>query len=152
LEARLGSRASVDQFVDRALVSSDAVLSRAHALRALASRFPPDVVAALTPADRALLGAIARDHSEGLRVRFADLQSTLAAGLPGVTPAAEDRLVTPGPWQGSAHALFTAARSLDELVNSLLAPGSSAAEPRKDDLAPALRSVELLSVTLESRL
>jgi hypothetical protein len=152
LETRLGSRASVDQFVDRALVSSDAVLSRAHALRALAQRFPSDVAASMAPADRALLGAIARDHTEGLRVRFADLQSTLAAALPDVAPAAQDRLVTPGAWQETAQSLFAAARSLDELVNSLLAPGTAAAAPRKEDLAPALRGVELQAAILESRL
>jgi hypothetical protein len=152
LETRLGGRASVDQFIDRALVSSDAVMSRAHALRSLAMRFPADTAAMMAPADRTLLGTIARDHLEGLKVRFADLHSTLAAALPGVTPPPEERAAAPGSWQDAALSLFSAARSLDELVNSLLAPGATAVQARVADLGPALRAVEVQSAVLESRL
>jgi Putative zinc-finger len=141
LEARLGGRASVEQFIDSALQSSDAVMARAHALRNLAARFPPS--AALSSSSRAQVDYIARDHFEALRARQSELRSILAAAIPSLVPPSGD--TSPArrlSWYAAVDALFPAARRVDETLNALLAPGSRQVSARAQDLTNALRALD----------
>ncbi|MDQ2945635.1 MAG: hypothetical protein M3Y27_06790, partial [Acidobacteriota bacterium] len=63
LQNQLGDPASVEAFINKVLDASEGALARAHALRALARRFPPGVEAQLSSADRAGLAGVRRDHS-----------------------------------------------------------------------------------------
>jgi hypothetical protein len=120
LENVLGSAEAAEDFTDRALDSSDAVLARVHALRALAKAFPPLQETALNDADRQLLGALRRDHGTALIKRIADLRSVLRP----VVSVNSSEAVTPNRvsnWQAEAENLFLSAQQFDETLNHELA-------------------------------
>jgi hypothetical protein len=109
---RLGEEAA-----NRALDGSEAVMARAHALRALAQRFSSAVEAQLDEADRRLLLDLVRDHNQSLEVALSGLEASLAPALPAATPAAS------GPsanWQARALRTFEEARRVDQLLNTAL--------------------------------
>jgi PAS domain-containing protein len=124
LQELLGSVQAAENLTDRALDSSDAVLARVHALRAIAKAFPPPQEAALTVDDGRLLTDLRRDHTTALMQRIAELRSALqpvignAPGEPATTTAA-------GSWQQSVEQLFIVARQMDETLNSELAGATS---------------------------
>ncbi|HYO83356.1 MAG TPA: carboxypeptidase-like regulatory domain-containing protein, partial [Bryobacteraceae bacterium] len=89
LGTRLGSRNTVENFTNHVLDLSEAALARAHALRRLAERFPPETEAAL-PADAGeKLGAMRRAHSDKLMAGVRQLMEVIApvAGRVTVPPA-----------------------------------------------------------------
>lgn len=152
LEVSLGGRAPLEQFVDRALDSSDAILTRAHALRSLADRFPADIETALSPEERQTLRAMASDHLRVLTVRFSELRSLLAAGFPAVAAPEREAPLPPTSWQVTVHSLFAATKGLDELLNALLAPSANQPAADVDDLPDALHALDVQSATLAKRL
>lgn len=152
LEVSLGGPAPLQQFVDRALDTSDSILTRAHALRSLADRFPAGTEAALSPEQRQLLRAMAADHLRVLTVQFAELRSLLAAGFPSVAVPEREALLPPASWQVIVHSVFAATKGLDELLNALLAPAAN--QPAADiaDLPGALHALDVQSAALAKRL
>jgi hypothetical protein len=152
LEVSLGGRAPLEQFVDRALDTSDSILTRAHALRSLADRFPAEAEAALSSQDQQVLHSMAAEHLRVLMGRLAEVQSQLAAGFPAVASPPRDVVVAPASWQVTVHALFAAAKGLDELLNALLAPAANQPAADVADLPDAVHLVDLQSSALAKRL
>jgi hypothetical protein len=165
LQALLGSRESAEDFTNRALDASDAVMARVHALRAIARAFQPAVESGLAAPGRATLTTLRDDHRAVLSQRIADLdrvlKPVLSTGAP--VPTSEPRLSEPrsplseprsplseprppgsGPtWQDTAQALFTAAQRLDRLLNAALAgPNASGDDSDLAKLAAALGSLQ----------
>lgn len=132
LAARFG-----EEFTNRVLDASDAVMARAHALRSLAARFPQQIEAGLSAPDEVLLESLRRDHQAALERAVEDLIAQLTPVLPGYTSASGG--APAGHWQARAQRLLAAARDVDRLLNTMLAGsgGESTAE-----LAAALQRLE----------
>jgi hypothetical protein len=118
---------------NRALDSSEAILSRAHALRALAQRFPANGEAQFGPADRTLLAGMVQDHSKALEASLADLEAMLSVALPPSSPASAAPLAN---WQSRALRVFERAQKLDQLLSTALSGSGSLVE-----LSAALRTL-----------
>jgi anti-sigma factor RsiW len=123
LQAMLGSRESAEEFTNRALDASDAVMAHVHALRAIARAFPTDVESGLAAADREVLTSLRADHRVALSQRIADLQRTLKPVLAGATAGGGTEGAV--SWQSAAQVLFTAAQRFDQLLNAVLAGANS---------------------------
>jgi hypothetical protein len=105
--------------------TSEAALARAHALRALASRFPPAVEAALRAEDKATLHSIRVDHTKHLLASVRQLTEALK-------PVAQSgqNAQDAGPyadWQTGTEAVLGAAQTVDRSLTNALA-GSGAME------------------------
>lgn len=120
LETILGSAQAAEDFTDRALDASDAVLARVHALRALARAFPPAQESALGPSDRSLLAEMRNDHTTALQQKIANLRNVLQPVIANSSNAAGPA-DTAATWQDAAQKLFIAAQHLDETLNRELA-------------------------------
>lgn len=147
LQALLGSRDSAEDFTNRALDASDAVMARVHALRALARAFPPDVERGLTISDRDMLATLRNDHVSALSQHIAELRQILQLAIP--LPVAPPVVEASPSWQSSVETLFTAAQQLDDLLNTALAsPKGDAAAFGK--LRPALERLQSRLAGLEN--
>lgn len=143
LRDRLGGPDAFSKFADHVLEQSDSMMARAHALRALAERFPPDVEQQLNLTDRRLLANLRTEHAEALAHEAAGIESTmkpvlaeLGAHAPTPMPA------LPAAWQPATEQLWTSAQATDRLLGALLAgSGSAPAEPLSS-LAKALAQLE----------
>jgi hypothetical protein len=124
LESRVGSGPVLQNFVNEVLDHSDAALARAHALRNLAVRFPPEVEAQLASGDRALLDGIVRDHVQALDKHAAQLRTLLKPFL-GETRAGA---ASAARWQDEAVALVAAAQSLDAILSEYVAGSGGTAD------------------------
>ena len=120
LEGMLGSAQAAEEFTDRVLDSSDAVLARVHALRALARAFAPGQEAAMDAADRELLAELRRAHVNAMDKKLVELRSALQP-LVGNTARAPATKSDGETWQTSTQKLFLAAQELDEVLNRELA-------------------------------
>jgi hypothetical protein len=138
LQAMLGSREFAEEFTNRALDASDAVMARVHALRAIAKAFPPEIESGLPQPDRDVLTNLRGDHREALSQRIADLQRALKPVLPGTTRGQAEAVAN---WQTAAQTLFTAAQGFDQLLNAALA-GPSGDDSDFERLAVALGRLE----------
>lgn len=128
LEKQLGGRAAFDQFADRVLSITEALMSRAHALRRLAERFPPEVESMLSPEDRAVLTRLRQDHATALRDQAAELERYVQPVLSALgVPAA----ASTGPWTG-IDALLEEARRTESNLAVLL--GGASNEPAPETL------------------
>jgi Putative zinc-finger len=114
LEKRLGGAAAYEQFVNEALDSSDALMARAYALRALATRFPKDADESLAKDDRVLLESLRRDHNKALSAQWKRLIATLAAGMPAVANRQPVTTAVSDPAK-----LFTAAQRVDQALTTM---------------------------------
>lgn len=139
LQTLLGSRETVEDFTNRALDASDAMMARAHALRALDKAFPPAVESGLASGDRELLDKLRRDHAIAFAAKVHELRAVLDPVLSNF------RAPTPSAPTGS---LFSAAQNLDQLLNRALA-GSTADAQDVDfqRIAAALDQVERIGKT-----
>jgi hypothetical protein len=127
-----------EEGVNRILDASEAVMARVFALRGLARRFPQVVEAQLADADRDVLAALRGEHVAGIRRHLGALQESVAPLLPKVAameaaPAAD--------WRATAERTFTAAQSVDHLLNRVLAGGQEFARIAPE-LAEALARLE----------
>ena len=140
LQALLGGRESAEDFTNRALDASDAVMARVHALRTLAKAFPLDTQTALSQPDGDVLASLCHDHAAALSARLHDLRSTLKPILPAEAPStvAERTAV----WQHVVEGLFAAAESFDESLNAALAGAGPDQDSSFDRLPIALAQLE----------
>ncbi len=137
LEKQLGGRAAFEQFSDRVLQLTDAFMSRAHALRRLAERFPSDREAQMTPEQRQLLASLCREHAEALLQNVIDVQGRLEPVLAMGVPAGATRdSTTSGNWQDRAEELAGAARHFETSLVSVL--GGAPSETRSPELMAEL--------------
>ncbi|MCC6857379.1 MAG: zf-HC2 domain-containing protein [Bryobacterales bacterium] len=129
LEEYFGGHVQFEQFAAQVLDRSEAVMSRAYALRRLAERFPGAVEAQMNPGERRLLGDLNRRHADALLKHASEMHSLLNQALPAGVPAPGGQSATlAGPWQSAAGELFQTARGVDVLLAALVG-GSPAQEP-----------------------
>src|ERR1035441_4412730 len=105
------SPAAYERFVDGLLKSSEAMMARVHALRRLATRFPADVEAPMSPDAKTLLAAIHEHHETALAREVSSLEGSVrpflgppAAALAG-NRARED-------WQTRTTRVFSEAQQV----------------------------------------
>ncbi len=120
LERELGGPAALEKLTNQALEASIAVMTRAHALRKLAARFP--VEGEMNAADRRVLWELRKAHADGLEQQARHLQQVARPLGIGSGEAA-----APGSsdWRASTLELFAAAHRVDGLLTAILA-GSEA--------------------------
>ena len=99
---------------------SGAALDQVWALRRLAERFSDSTLTSLSPAERAAIEQMLRNHQAQLAGALAQLKQTLAPILPAAsTPAAEAT-----SWASTTLADFSAVQSVDRSIASLLVPAA----------------------------
>jgi hypothetical protein len=131
MERQLGGRAAFEQFADRILDMTDAVMSRAHALRRLAERFPPDAESEMTLQQRQLLDGLCREHAEALLRSVTEIEGGIGPVL-GTSSGAAQEVKAPGTWQDEAEQLFGEARHAETMLVALL--GASVDEIQSPEL------------------
>lgn len=119
MERRLGGRAPFEQFADQTFDMTDRFMSRAHALRRLAQRFPQTIEAQMTTGDRKLLEQLRQDHAGALVENVTNVEDRLRAVL-GVTRENTEAASASGSWQDETEPLFVAARHAEMLLVALL--------------------------------
>ncbi len=150
IERQLGGRASFEQFSDQILDWNEALLSRAHALRRLAERFPPASESVLAEPEKQLLANLRRAHAAALHETALLIEARvhpvlLALGARPASPL--DRFA--GSWQAGAQELVAQARRLDANLAVML--GVVAGEQAVEDLPSQLiSSLNRLRLTAES--
>ena len=126
LEQQLGGRAAFDHFADQVLSILEMVMSRSHAIRRLAERFPPAVESRLNKDDRLLLMRLRREHAVALNAhitavdqRMTPLLLELGATPPPVSPPSAL------PWQSDVPNLLQEARGLENALAVMLGGAST---------------------------
>jgi hypothetical protein len=142
LEERLGGRPQFERFSSQLLDGSDALMSRAYALRRLAQQFPPDVERQLGAGDRRVLRDLGREHVAELARQSGQMDAALGrvlASLGGTAPAGEVRLES-AAWQPASEELLSAARRVETVLAVLLgmAPADNPADHTPSQLLAAL--------------
>jgi hypothetical protein len=132
----------LENFTNHIMDLSEAALARAHALRALGDRFPPDVEVQLTEAERETLHMIRTDHSN----RLAASVRTISEAVSPLAPAGEIEGIEPQNWHAMAGIVLDAARQFDEVATRILAAPTSTESPEE-----ALRSLGRAASQLRAR-
>ena len=146
LENHFGGRAELDKFTDEVLGASDDLMSRVHALRRLAQRFPVDVESGLTAADRQLLARLRREHAvavAGLALALEERTRPALAGLGGLPAGSQLVQVEDQPWQDATEALFHEARTSESLLAAMLGGAASAGVSPEELSGRVLSSISL---------
>ena len=133
IEQQMGGRQNFEQFSSQLLDMTDAMMSRAYALRRLADRFPKDLEALLSPADRLVLQSLNREHTSAIKQQAAQMEHLLKpvlvplGGSPAAAPSSGIHSVS---WQPATEELFQNARNVETLLAVMLGvtPGSSDAQ------------------------
>lgn len=132
LEERLGGRPQFERFSSQLLDESEAVMSRAHALRRLAQEFPPDVERQLSAEGRRTLRDLGREHVAALARQSGEMDAALSRvliSLGGTAAPGEVRLDS-AAWQPASEELLGAARRVETVLAVLL--GMAAADNPAD--------------------
>lgn len=137
LAGKLGSRSTVENFTNHTLDLSETALARAHALRSLAERFPPDAERQLSRDDTAVLQRIQATHTKYLLAAVRQLSELLqplaAESLPQGDAASFYN------WQAGAEIVLDAARRVDRTLTNALA-GSGVVEDPDEALTNLARA------------
>jgi hypothetical protein len=142
LEEWLGGRLQYERFSSQLLDGSDAVMSRAYALRRLAQQFPPDVERQLSAGDRRELRELGREHVAALAKQSGEMDAALSrvlAALGGTAAPGEIHLES-AAWQPASEELLSAARRVETVLAVLLgmAPADNPADHTPSQLLAAL--------------
>lgn len=134
IETHLGGRTAYEQFASDVLDTSDAAMSRVHALHRLAEQFPLEVESKMTPAERALLTGLRLEHAAALQNVSAALNARAipVLSLLGRQPLPHHAPVPALSWQAAAEQLFREARNMESLLGAML--GGAATQVSADDL------------------
>ena len=135
VEQHLEGSKSFEEFVNNALDASDALSSRAHALGALAGRFPDQVESGLPAQGRQLLHSLRLDHVRSSATQIQRLTGLLLNGFRIEVP---DPVVSPGSWQSHAAAFRDSVRAFDTLLTGVL---TGARKAETDSLRDAFTRV-----------
>ncbi len=119
MENRLGGRAAFEQFADHIFDLTDAYMSRAHALRRLAQRFPPDVELQMTGRERQLLEQIRLDHAQALLDNVAGVEDRIRSAI-GITLDDGPPVKSSPEWQDETERVFGEACQSEAMLVSLL--------------------------------
>ena len=133
IEQQIGGRQNFEQFSSQLLDMTDAMMSRAYALRRLADRFSKDLEASLSPADRQVLQNLNREHTAAIKRQAAQIERLLKpvlvplGGSPAGGTSSGIRSVS---WQPATEELFQNARNVETLLAVMLGvtPGNSNAQ------------------------
>jgi anti-sigma factor RsiW len=122
LEKQLGGRAALEQFADHVLEVTEAMMSRAHALRRLAQRFSPEREAQMFPQQRQLLKRLRQEHAEALLQNVIDIQSRVQPVLAalGASAGVSQAPIISVPWQDATEQLFAEGRHNETLLVGIL--------------------------------
>jgi hypothetical protein len=136
IERRIGGPSAFEKFAGEALGHADEIMSRLHALRRLAGKFPPSVESTLTEPGRVSLLAMRRAHSVELARRSTEMERHLSRVLAdsGATPLAETAAI-PVEWQAATEALWRDGRETERLLGTALGGG----EVNDDQILDRLR-------------
>lgn len=151
LAAQLGSRTTAENFTNHVLDLSEAALSRAHALRALAQRFPESSESELGPGDLATLRRIQQDHTTGLLTSVRRMHEVLLSVTQdpgdGEAPAFDD-------WRAGVENVLSAARRLDQAISDTLASSEPSGDPKEalSRLGRAASGLEARTTALQTTL
>jgi hypothetical protein len=140
LEERLGGRPQFERFSSQLLDGSEAIMSRAHALRRLAQQFPPDMERQLSAEGRRVLRDLGREHVAALARQSGEMDAALGRVLAamGGTAAPGGVRLESAAWQAGSEELLSAARRVETVLAVLLgmtAPDSPAADTPSQLLA-----------------
>ena len=116
VEQRMEGR-GFEEFVNEALDASDALLSRTHAIAALAARFPANVEQSLPASGRQQLDSLRRDHVIAAAEHVQRLSGLLSSGLDINSPPAS---IAFDMWQRRGTALRDRSREFDTLLTGML--------------------------------
>lgn len=127
ISAYLGGRANLEQFSDQTLLMMDAAMSRVHALRRLAERFPAGKEQELTIEDRRTLARLRLAHATVLHEKLNVLEQRIGQVVDGLSLAPEPAapVQIPDDWQTASEDLLFLARQTEVGLGVLLggAPG-----------------------------
>lgn len=121
--------AAFQKFADQTLETSEEILARAHAIRALADRFPLNVESQMSAKSVSLLAAIRKEHITALASAAEDIDRSV---MPVLQSLHANATSTPSPpkvsWQQLADPLLSTAEKMDQVIGTMLATttGSSA--------------------------
>lgn len=154
LEKQLGSHAGFERLSSQLLDWNEAAMARAYALRALSQRFPAESEAALDPAERRALRAMAREHAAAFAQQSAAIGRTLAPVLTALGGSAGSAAPAPAAstWQAASEQLFRDSRRVEVLLSVLLgvAPGIPSGSGPVDRLpSDLLASMSQLRIDLD---
>jgi anti-sigma factor RsiW len=140
LEKQLGGRAAFEQFADHVLELTDAFMSRAHALRRLAERFPTYLEDQMTPPQRQLLTRLRREHAEAMLRSVTDVQGHMQPLLAdmGAPPGAAQAAMPSGSWQDATGQLFGEARRAEKMLVAMLGNGDGQSPELPTQVAASL--------------
>lgn len=144
LAKQLGGRANFEQSASQVLDLNESMMARAHALRNLANRFPPETEASLDAADRKALAAIVFDHVSALRRQAAQLDGLIRPAI-GTTVASAAGAVN---WQAATGPAFDAARGLERSSAVLFGNAAPGATPVRQIPAAMKADLTRLKVAL----
>ena len=121
LQERVGGGAlQLQEVIDRALDSSNAVFARGHALLVLAQQFPPDVEAGLSAQGATTLIGLRQRHIGAMQYALGELRDELKQ-LFGDDLVTGTRAANTTTWQEGANELFNTSRNFDRTLSRLLA-------------------------------
>jgi hypothetical protein len=128
IEARIGAGERVEQFIDRLVKDSESALARAHALKNLATRFPPDVEQVLAPEDKRILEDLRMRHISALLSLTETIERQITEAFDS-TPEAPVSSCT--VWQHCTASVLASSQKFDQVLNSVLAEAGArqAADP-----------------------
>jgi len=131
MEEHLGGHAAFEHFADGIFDLTDTFMARAHALRRLAQRFPPDIETQMTSQQMQLLERLRQDHAEAL---VGDLRELERRIHPALSMPLDDagQVNTSGQWQNETEQLFVEARHAETMLVALL--GASPEETQSPEL------------------
>ena len=146
-----GSPEKEQEFTNRTLATSTALLSHLYALKILQEQFPPERERALASQDHARLSGLVQDHAiaikdnlDALEMQLAPLSAEFNVIL-RKSPANQVRTT----WQSASLDALERARSTDRLLRALLTINQSPVSP--DSALPQLeQNLESLSEGLKS--
>lgn len=146
VEKQLGGRVEMERFSSQVMDWTEAAMSCAYALRALAQRFPASAEAGMAATDRQALDDLARDHAANFSARVDSLHRALApvlVSLGGVAPA-QARPATHSGWQPAAEDAVRAGRRVEMLLSQLfgMAPETAGAQNLPSDLLAAMAELQ----------
>ena len=117
---QFSSPAAYEKFVDGLLKNTDSIMARAHALRLLATRFPPEVESAMSADGKATLTTIRLQHEMVLARELATLDRSTQPYL-GPMEIAPGSGAGGERWQARSLRVFTESEQVDRLAGSIFA-------------------------------
>jgi hypothetical protein len=127
MEKHLGGRALFEQFADQMFDLTDQFMSRAHALRRLAQRFPPGIEAQMTSDERKLLEQLRQEHARAFVENVAGVEDRFRSAL-GVTREDTQPVSVTGRWQDETESLFVETRNVETMLVAILGTSGDQAD------------------------